>query len=137
MAEYGMADCRFAKLARHRHVLRVIEMLPAKEDDLPLQERLPHLVQLIRRQGLREVRAPDFRANVKREGYYFDGLMRVGTDTLLRGRRHLLASSGRYSTDPEPPHIGCQCRPIGRSQVILRPAVALLRTRRTSQNRCG
>jgi hypothetical protein len=114
-----MADGRFAKLARHRHVLRVIEMLPAKEDDLPLQERLPHLLQLIRRQGLGEVRAPDFRANVKGEGYYFDGLMRVGTDTLLRGR------PGRYSTDPEPPHIGCQCRPIGRSQVILRPVMAL------------
>src|SRR5206468_7379082 len=63
---------------------------------LPLKERLPHLVQLIRRQGLGEVRAPDFRTNVKGKGYYFDGLMRVGTDTLFRGRHHLLASSGRY-----------------------------------------
>jgi hypothetical protein len=125
MAEYGMADCRFAKLARHCHVLRVIEMMPAKEDDLPLQERLLHLLQLMRRQGLGEVHASDFRANVKGEGYYFDGLMRVGTDKLLRGRHHLLASSDRYSTDPEPPHIGCQCRPIGRARVILKPDMAL------------
>ena len=38
MAEHGVADGRLTKLARHGHVLRVIEMLPPKEDDLPFQE---------------------------------------------------------------------------------------------------
>ena len=76
VAEYGMADGRLAKLARHRHVLRVIEMLPPKEDDLPLQERLPHLFQLVRRQGLGEVHTADFRTDVKGEGCYIDGPLR-------------------------------------------------------------
>ena len=53
MAEHGMADGRLAELARHRHVLRVIEMLSAKEDDLPLQEGIAHLLQLVRRQAAR------------------------------------------------------------------------------------
>lgn len=49
VAENGMADGRLTKLTRHGHVLRVIEMLPPKEDDLPFQERVPQLFQLIGR----------------------------------------------------------------------------------------
>src|ERR1019366_6907196 len=41
MAEHRVADGRLAELARHGHMPRVIEMLPAKEDDLPFQKSVP------------------------------------------------------------------------------------------------
>ena len=85
VAENGVADGRLTKLARHGHVLRVIEMLPPKEDDLPFQERVPHLFQLIGRQGLGEVHTADFRTDVKGEGCYVDGLLQRRTGSLLRG----------------------------------------------------
>jgi hypothetical protein len=50
----------------------------------------------MRRQRLGEVHAPNFRADMKGERCYFDDLIRLGTDILLRGRRHLPASSVRY-----------------------------------------
>ena len=35
MAENGVADGRLAELAGHRNMLRMVEMLPAEEHDLP------------------------------------------------------------------------------------------------------
>ena len=51
MAEHGMADRRLAELARHRDVLRMIEMLAAEEHDLPFQEGVTHLLQLLAAAG--------------------------------------------------------------------------------------
>jgi hypothetical protein len=49
MAKHGMADCRFAELTGHRDMLRMIKVLASEEHDLPFQEGVAHLVQLLRR----------------------------------------------------------------------------------------
>ena len=78
MAEHGMADRRLAELARHRDVLRVIEMLVAEEDDLPFQEGVAHLLHLLRRQGLAEIDAADFRTDMQRQRDDLDIGVRAG-----------------------------------------------------------
>jgi hypothetical protein len=65
-------DRRLAELPRHRDVLRVIEMLVAKEDDLPLQEGVAHLLHLRRRQRLGQIDATDFRTDMQGQRYDFD-----------------------------------------------------------------
>ena len=68
MAEHRMTDRRLAELARHGDMLCVIEILVAKEDDLPLQESVPHRLQLLRRQRLGEIDASDLRADMQGSG---------------------------------------------------------------------
>ena len=52
MAEDGVADRRLAELPCHGDMLRVIQLLPAEENHLPFQERVPHVLQLCRRKRL-------------------------------------------------------------------------------------
>ena len=77
MAEHGMADRRLAELARHRDMLRMIEVLVAEEDDLPFQEGVPHLLHLLRRQRLGQIHAADFRADMQGQRYDFDASRRL------------------------------------------------------------
>src|SRR5260221_1341472 len=93
MAEYGLDGGRLAELACHGHVLRMIELLSAKEDALPLQERVSHFLQLVWWQRLGEVDTADFGADMKGEGYYFDACVLLGPGSLLQRRRHLLGPS--------------------------------------------
>ena len=93
MAEHGVPDSRFAKLARHSHVLCVIERLAAEEDDLPFQKGVTDLFQLLQRQGLGEIHAPDLSTNMQSERHHFDGRIPIGPDALLRRRQHLLSPS--------------------------------------------
>ena len=72
MPEHRMTNRRFAELARHGDVLRVIEILVSKENDLPLQEGIPYCLQLLRRQLLGEIDATNLRTDVKSQGNDFD-----------------------------------------------------------------
>ena len=78
MAEHRMADGRFAELAGHRDMLRMIEVLAAEEDDFPFQKGIADLSHLLRRQRLAEIDTPDLRADVQRQGDNFDIRIRAG-----------------------------------------------------------
>ena len=93
MAEHRVADGRLAELARHGHMLGVIEMLVPEENNLPLQERVPHLLQLPCRQRPAEVDAPDLRTDVQGEWNDLDGVRCSRTDGRLKRRDHLFPSS--------------------------------------------
>jgi hypothetical protein len=88
MPEHRMTDGRFAELARHGDVLRVIEILVPKENDLPLQESVPHHFQLLRRQRLGEVNAFDLCTDMESQGNDFGGFQCIRSDRLTR-RDHL------------------------------------------------
>ena len=90
MAENGVADGRFAELPRHRDMLRMIEVLVAEKDDLPLQEGVAYLLHLLRGQRLGEVDAADLRTDVKSERHDFDVLFCRGTRSWLRQRHRFL-----------------------------------------------
>ena len=77
MAEHGVTDRRLAELPRHRDVLRMIEMLVAKEDDLPFQEGVAHLLHLLRRQRLGQIDTTDFRTDMQGQRYDFDASRRL------------------------------------------------------------
>jgi hypothetical protein len=77
MAEHGVTDRRLAELPRHRDVLRMIEMLVAKEDNLPFQERVAHLLHLLRRQRLRQIDTTDFRTDMQGQRYDLDASRRL------------------------------------------------------------
>jgi hypothetical protein len=73
-------------------MLCVIEILISKENDLPLQESIPHRLQLLRRQRLGEIDASDLCTDMKSQGNDFDGPRCIGADWLMR-RDHLPFSS--------------------------------------------
>jgi hypothetical protein len=103
-----MADRRFPELPRQGYMLRVVEMLPSKEDNLPLQKRLADLAQLVLRQRLGEVNPADFRADMQRERCYVDRSRCVGTATLAKRRGHLLAPFPRSQRSVDRRHYICQ-----------------------------
>ena len=78
VAEHRMPDGRLAELARHRDMLSVIEVLAAEEYHLPFQEGVTHFLHLFRRQGLAEIDAADFRADMQRQRDDLDIGVRAG-----------------------------------------------------------
>jgi hypothetical protein len=67
MAEHGVADRAFAELPCHRDMLRVIQILPAEKHHFPLQEGVPHRVQLRGRERFLQIDSADLGANVQRQ----------------------------------------------------------------------
>ena len=78
MAEHRVADRRLAELAGHCDMLRVIEVLAPEKHDLPFQEGVTHLLQLLRRQGFAEIDAADLGADVQCQRYDLDIIIRAG-----------------------------------------------------------
>jgi len=58
-------------------VLRMIEMLVSKEDDLPFQEGVAHLLHLLLRQRLGQIDTADFRTDMQGQRYDFDASRRL------------------------------------------------------------